>query len=123
MLGLKNLRGNTEADVAGLLDAAVDVDVAVVDDEEEEAGRHVVAVTSLVPNLLDWMVSVCVQVNERSSLTHLSTVGQVAGSHPWLLAVLRMSHERSTVALIDLHELGEESLNRLRRGRWDNFSS
>jgi hypothetical protein len=53
MLGLKNLRGNTEADVAGLLDAAVDIDVAVVDDEEEEAGRHVVAVTSLVPNLLD----------------------------------------------------------------------
>jgi hypothetical protein len=67
-------------------------------------------------------VLVCVQVNERSSLTHLSTVGQVAGSHPRLLAVLGMSHERSTVGLVDLHELGEESLNRLGRGCWDGVS-
>lgn len=42
MLSLENLGSNTEADVAGLLDAAVHVDVAVVDNEEEEVGRHVV---------------------------------------------------------------------------------
>lgn len=42
MLSLKNLRGNTEADVAGLLDTAVDIDIAIVDDEEEEVWRHVV---------------------------------------------------------------------------------
>jgi len=43
MLSLKNLGGNTEADVAGLLDTAVDIDIAIVDHEEEEVGRHVVA--------------------------------------------------------------------------------
>jgi hypothetical protein len=53
MLGLENLGGDTKANIARLLDAAVDVDVAVVDDEEEQAGRHVVAVSSLVPDLLD----------------------------------------------------------------------
>jgi hypothetical protein len=42
MLGLENLRSNTEADVARLLDAAVHIDVTVVDNEEEEVGRHVV---------------------------------------------------------------------------------
>lgn len=42
MLSLKNLRCNAEADVAGLLDAAVDIDVAIVDDEEENVRRRVV---------------------------------------------------------------------------------
>jgi hypothetical protein len=43
MLGLHDLRSDAEADVAGLLDSAVNLDVAVVDNEEEEVGRHVVA--------------------------------------------------------------------------------
>ena len=39
MLGLEDLRGDAKADVAGLLDAAVDIHIAVVDDEKEEVGR------------------------------------------------------------------------------------
>lgn len=35
VLSLEDLGRNTEADVAGLLDTAVDIDVAIVDDEEE----------------------------------------------------------------------------------------
>jgi hypothetical protein len=42
VLSLEDLRGNAKTDVAGLLDAAVNVDVAVIDDEEEHVGRHVV---------------------------------------------------------------------------------
>jgi hypothetical protein len=42
VLGLKHLRGDTEADIARLLDTTVDVDIAVVDDKEEEVGRHIV---------------------------------------------------------------------------------
>ena len=42
MLGLEDLRGNTEADIARLLDAAVDIDIAVVDYEEEDRRRQVV---------------------------------------------------------------------------------
>jgi hypothetical protein len=42
VLGLEDLGSNTEAEVAGLLDAAVDIDVAVVDDEKEEVGLDVV---------------------------------------------------------------------------------
>lgn len=38
MLGLKDLRSHTKADVAGLLDAAVNIDIAVVDDEEKQVG-------------------------------------------------------------------------------------
>lgn len=53
MLGLKDLGRNAKADIAGLLDATVDVDVAVVYDEEEEAGHLVVTVASLVPGLGD----------------------------------------------------------------------
>ena len=53
VLCLENLGRNAEANVAGLLDAAVDVDVAVVHDEEEEAGHLVVTVASLVPGLGD----------------------------------------------------------------------
>jgi hypothetical protein len=36
VLGLENLGRDTEADVAGLLDAAVDIDISIVDDEEEQ---------------------------------------------------------------------------------------
>jgi hypothetical protein len=42
VLGLEDLGSNAEAEVAGLLDAAVDIDVAVVDDEEQEVGLDVV---------------------------------------------------------------------------------
>lgn len=44
MLGLKNLGSHTKANVAGLLDAAIDVDVAVVDDEEEKIGLSGISV-------------------------------------------------------------------------------
>ena len=44
MLGLHDLRGDTEADITRLLDTAVHVDVAVVDDEDEQVGRLVVPV-------------------------------------------------------------------------------
>ena len=58
MLGLENLRRDTEADVAGLLDSAVDVNVAVIDDEHEEARRLLVAIASLIPDLCDYGESV-----------------------------------------------------------------
>ena len=38
MLGLENLGGDAEANVAGLLDTAVSLDVAVEDDEEDGTG-------------------------------------------------------------------------------------
>ena len=43
MLGLYDLRSHAETDVARLLDAAIDVDIAVIDDEEEQIGRAVVS--------------------------------------------------------------------------------
>jgi hypothetical protein len=43
VLGLHDLRGNTEANVAGLLDATVNFNIAVVDDEEQKVRRRVVA--------------------------------------------------------------------------------
>jgi hypothetical protein len=53
MLGLQNLGRNTKANVARLLYTTVDVDIAVVDDEHQEARRGLVTVTSLVPDLSD----------------------------------------------------------------------
>lgn len=58
MLGLKNLRGDTEADIAGLLDSTVNVDVAVIDDENHKPRHSVVAVAGLVPRLGDCELSV-----------------------------------------------------------------
>jgi hypothetical protein len=58
VLGLENLGRDTEADVAGLLDAAVDIDISIVDDEEEQTRHSVVAIASLVPDLGDCAVSV-----------------------------------------------------------------
>ena len=97
MLGLEDLRRHTEADVARLLDAAVYIDVAVVDDEEEQVGGHRILVARLVPNLLD----------------HLTAIGKVTGTHPRLLAMLRVSGNKTTVALVSLHKLLEEGLNGL----------
>jgi hypothetical protein len=73
VLGLENLRGHAKADIAGLLDTPIDINVAVGDDEEDEIGRAVVArissvkvmeaipradmylpVTGLIPHLLDY---------------------------------------------------------------------
>ena len=99
MLGLEDLRSHTKTDVARLLDAAVYINIAVVDDEEEQVGRHSVFVTGLVPNLLD----------------HLTTVSKVTGTHPRLLAMLRVSGNETTVGFINLHELLEEGLDGLRR--------
>ena len=53
MLGLKNLRGNTEADVAGFLDAAIHINIAVVHNKDQEVRSAVVAITSCIPGLLD----------------------------------------------------------------------
>ena len=53
MLGLQNLGRNTKTNVARLLDTAVDIDIAVVDDKHQEARRGLVAVTSLGPDLSD----------------------------------------------------------------------
>jgi hypothetical protein len=58
-----------------------------------------------------------IEADGWSSLTHLSTVSQTARSHPRLLAVLRVSQECSTMALVDLDELGEEGLDCLWRWR------
>jgi hypothetical protein len=44
MLGLHDLRGDTEANIARLLDTTVHIDVAIVDDEDEKVGRLVVPV-------------------------------------------------------------------------------
>jgi hypothetical protein len=41
VLGLEDLRSNAKAEVAGLLDTAVNLNVAVVDDEEQEARRTI----------------------------------------------------------------------------------
>jgi hypothetical protein len=54
VLGLENLGRNAKADIARLLDAAVDIDVAVVDNEEKETRHGVVTVASLVPGLSDF---------------------------------------------------------------------
>jgi len=51
-----------------------------------------------------------------SKKSYLSTIGKVTGSHPGLLAMLRVSGYKATVALVDLGELLEESLNSSWRG-------
>lgn len=61
MLGLKNLRGNAKADVTGLLDAAVHVNIAVIDDKDEEVWSGVVSITGLVPGLGNYKVLVGVE--------------------------------------------------------------
>lgn len=99
MLGLENLQSHTESNVARLLDATVDVDIAVVDDEEEQIRWHGVLVASLVPDLLD----------------HLTTISKVTGTHLWLLAMLRVGGYKSTVGFVDLDELLEGGFNGLRR--------
>jgi hypothetical protein len=59
-------------------------------------------VASLVPNLLN----------------HFSAVSKVARAQPRLLAVLRVSRNNTTMALVDLNEFLEESLNSRWRGGW-----
>lgn len=99
MLGLKNLRSHTESNVARLLDTAVDVDIAVVDDEEEKIRWHGVLVAGLVPDLLD----------------HLTAISKITGTHPWLPAMLRVGGYKSAVGFVDLDKLLEEGFNGLRR--------
>jgi hypothetical protein len=70
--------------------------------EQPENHQHIngdLPVASLVPNLLD----------------HLTSVSEVAGTHPRLLAVLRVRHDNPTVALVNLNKLLEEGLNLLTR--------
>jgi hypothetical protein len=112
VLSLENLRRYTEANVARLLDAAVDINVAVVDNEEQETRHRVVPIASLIPGLGDCrMLAEFVDVRSRMQLTKFTTVSKIARTHPGLLAVLRMSSEDTTVALVDLHKLLDEGLD------------
>ena len=99
MLGLEDLGSYTKADVARLLDTPVYVDVAVVDDEEEQVRRHRILVTSLDPNLLD----------------HLTAVCKVTRTHPRFLAMLRVGGNKTTMSFVNLHKLLKEGLDCLRR--------
>lgn len=117
MLSLENLRRNTEANIAGLLDAAVHINVAVVDDEHQEVGHGVVAVTSLVPDLGDCgQLATDNNISLKTRLTEFTSISQIAHTHPRLLSVLRVRVEDASVALVDLYELLHEGLNR-RLGR------
>jgi hypothetical protein len=68
--------------------------------EESHRINRYLPIASQVPNLLN----------------HLSAVAKVARSHPGLLAVLRVSRDETTMALVDLSKLLEESLDS--RWRW-----
>lgn len=54
MLRLKNLRGDTETDVAGFLDAAIHINVAVIHDKDQEARSVVIAISGCIPRLLNY---------------------------------------------------------------------
>lgn len=49
-------------------------------------------------------------------VTNLATISQVTRTQPRFLAMLRMSQDNATMALVDLDELLEEGLNS--RWRW-----
>jgi hypothetical protein len=59
-------------------------------------------VAGLVPNLLD----------------HFSAISKVTRAQPRLLAVLRVSRDNTTMALVNLNELLEEGLDGRWRGGW-----
>ena len=118
MLGLEDLGRYTEADVARLLDAAVNIDVAIVNNEDQETRHSVVAVASLSPGLGDFRMLVeYMELRLRMQLTKFTTVSEVAKPHPGLLAVLRVGSKDTAVALIDLNKLLHECLDLLCRRR------
>jgi len=100
VLGLDDLRSHTETNIARLLDATVDVHVAIVDDEEQQVRRLVVLVAGLVPHLLN----------------HLSAILKVTGADPRLLAVLGMGENNAAMRFVDLDELLDEGFYSLRWG-------
>jgi hypothetical protein len=92
---LENLRCNTEAIVARFLDAAVQLDITVVDDKNHEHRRCIVPVASLVP---------CVGHK-------LSTIREMTCANPRLLAVSWVRGKHSTMAFVDLNQLRDESVD------------
>lgn len=112
MLGLENLGRNPEADVTGLLDAAVHINVAVVDDKDQKPGHGVVAVSSLIPGFGDFrMLAEYMNVRPKVQLTKFATVSKAARAHPRLLAMLRVGCEDTAVALVYLSKFRNESLH------------
>src|SRR5689334_18368182 len=89
---LHALGDETVATIARLLDTAIDVDVAIIDDEHQERRTSLELVAGSVEHVSN----------------HVAATSEIALHDVWLLAA---SRDPTAVTLVDLHELDDELLH------------